>query len=209
MRCERLQSLGTARRFGLHRLLHRCRIRARLIGFGSRCAPCHGGGDRLEVNRFSAAIKTNICLRLSVGVTEVPFDPLADSSNPSSPFRSSPNLLLGLRRGVFRTCPACGQGNLFCGYLAVEPSCKVCGNDNEQYPSDDFAPYVTIFLVLHLMVPILFTADRTWDMSVWFEGAIAIPIFLVAMLVLLPFVKGGVIGFAWAMGVTRSQSADR
>ena len=59
------------------------------------------------------------------------------------------------------------------------------------------------------MVPVLFAADRTWNMSVWFEGTIAIPIFLVAMLVLLPFAKGGVIGFAWAMGVTRSQSTDR
>ena len=131
-------------------------------------------------------------------------DPNAGSISPATYRRSNPNLLLGLRRGVCRTCPACGQGRLFCGYLAVEPNCKVCANDNEQYPADDFAPYVTIFLVLHLMVPVLFAADRTWNMSVWFEGMIAIPIFLVAMLVLLPFAKGGVIGFAWAMGVTRS-----
>ena len=144
----------------------------------------------------------------------MPFDPpasdlrLAGASMPDVTLRSSPNLLTGLRRGICRICPACGQGELFCGYLAVRPVCAVCGNDNEQYPSDDFAPYVTIFLVLHLMVPVLFLADRTWAMSAWFEGALAIPVFLLATLALLPFAKGGVIGFAWAVGVTRNPADD-
>lgn len=144
----------------------------------------------------------------------MPFDPpvsnlrLAGVPIADVTLRSSPNLLTGLRRGICRTCPACGQGELFCGYLAVRQVCAVCGNDNEQYPSDDFAPYVTIFLVLHVMVPVLFLADRTWAMSALFEGSVAIPIFLLATLALLPFVKGGVIGFAWAVGVTRNPTAD-
>ena len=117
--------------------------------------------------------------------------------------RSEPSLMLGLRRGIARKCPACGEGPLFKGYLAVCETCPVCGNDNDQYPSDDFAPYVTIFLVLHLMVPFLIMADRAWEMSVWFEGAVALPIFLAATMALLPFAKGGVIGFAWAYGVVR------
>ena len=96
---------------------------------------------------------------------------------------------------------------MFCGYLAVRPVCSVCGNDNEQCPSDDFAPYVTISLVLHLMVPALFLADRTWAMSSLFEGILANPIFLVATLALLPFAKGAVIGFSWAVGVTRNPAA--
>jgi uncharacterized protein (DUF983 family) len=100
------------------------------------------------------------------------------------------------------------QGRLFCGYLAVRPVCAMCGNDNEQYPSDDFAPYVTIFLVLHLLVPALFFTDRTWAMSSVFEGAMAIPIFLLATLALLPFAKGTVIGFSWAVGVTRNPAAS-
>ena len=68
--------------------------------------------------------------------------------------RSSPNLPLGVTRGLVRRCPACGVGPLFCGYLTVRPTCPACANENSQYPSDDFAPYVTIFLVLH---PILAT----------------------------------------------------
>ena len=54
------------------------------------------------------------------------------------------------------------------------------------------------------MVPVLFLADRAWDMSVWSEGAVALPIFSLATLALLPFAKGGVIGLAWAFGVKRN-----
>ncbi len=139
--------------------------------------------------------------------TKVEFNHATAVADSSEALRSPPNLWLGLRRGIGRKCPACGQGQLFRGYLAVIPACSVCGNDNEQYPSDDFAPYVTIFLVLHLMVPLLFAADRTWDMSVGLEMGIALPLFLIAMLVLLPFAKGAVIGFAWARGVTRNPAA--
>ena len=52
------------------------------------------------------------------------------------------------------------------------------------------------------------SADRTWAMSALFEGSVAIPVFLLATLALLPFAKGGVIGFAWAVGVTRNPTAD-
>jgi uncharacterized protein (DUF983 family) len=122
---------------------------------------------------------------------------------PPETLRSPPSLSVGLRRGIARKCPACGQGQLFRGYLAVIPVCSACANDNEQYPSDDFAPYVTIFLVLHLMVPFLFAADRAWDMPIGFEITLALPLFLIATLLLLLFAKGAVIGFAWARGVTR------
>lgn len=135
------------------------------------------------------------------------FDNAAGVTAPAESLRSPPNLLAGLRRGVARKCPACGEGPLFRGYLAVIPVCPVCANNNEQYPSDDFAPYVTIFLVLHLMVPLLFVADRTWDMSVGFEMSLALPVFLIATLLSLPFAKGAVIGFAWARGVTRGPAA--
>ena len=134
----------------------------------------------------------------------MPFDPVL----PDVARRSPPSLLTGVWRGVRRKCPACGEGRLFCGYLAVVETCPVCANDNEQYPSDDFAPYVTIFLVLHLLVPVFVIADRTYDLALWIEGAVTIPVFILATMALLPFAKGGVIGFAWAFGVTRKQSDD-
>jgi uncharacterized protein (DUF983 family) len=117
--------------------------------------------------------------------------------------RSDPAFWLGVKRGFGRRCPACGVGRLFTGYLSVAETCEACGNDNEQYPSDDFAPYLTIFLVLHLLTPIFILADRYWHYPLGLEAAITIPVFLVCTLAVLPFAKGAVIGFAWAYGVTR------
>src|SRR3954454_9278895 len=74
--------------------------------------------------------------------------------------------------------PRVRPGPIVPGLSWVIPACSVCGNDSEQYPSGDFAPYVTIFLVLHLMVPILFAADRTWDRSVGLQDDIGPPAFL-------------------------------
>ena len=54
----------------------------------------------------------------------------AGASIPDVTLRSTPDLRTGLSRGLCRLCPACGQGKLFCGYLAVRPFCPVCGNDN-------------------------------------------------------------------------------
>lgn len=116
---------------------------------------------------------------------------------------SSPTLSLGIRRGLARKCPACGKGLLFDGYLSVIPTCEVCGNDNEQYPSDDFAPYITIFLVLHILIPVFVLIDRSWEIPVFWELVVALPVFSISTLALLPFVKGAAIGFAWSRGVTR------
>ena len=133
----------------------------------------------------------------------MPYDPVVAPAAPDVAPRSSPAVMTGVPRGVCRKCPACGKGALFDGYLSVHQTCDSCGNDNEQYPSDDFAPYVTIFLVLHLLMPVFVVADHTWDFPVWQEALVGIPAFLLATLALLPFAKGGVIGFAWAFSVTR------
>lgn len=132
----------------------------------------------------------------------MPFDTLAEPA-PLGPRPTRPTTGTCIARGVHRRCPACGAGHLFRGFLTVEPVCAVCGNDNGAYPSDDFAPYVTIFLVLHLMTPFLIGADALWTPPFWLEGLIALPIFTAATIGLLPFAKGGVIGFAYAMGVRR------
>jgi uncharacterized protein (DUF983 family) len=121
--------------------------------------------------------------------------------------RTPPALGAGLRRGLSRACPACGLGPLFRGYIVVIPTCPVCDNDNQQYPSDDFASYVTIFLVLHLLVPVLLVVDHIWDISVSLEMVVALPVFLLVTLLVLPFAKGAVIGFAWSRGVTLNPAA--
>jgi uncharacterized protein (DUF983 family) len=97
----------------------------------------------------------------------------------------------GLKRGLALRCPNCGKGWLFRGYLTVRSPCEVCGTDNTIYPSDDFPPYLTIFVAGHVVV----------GLFMWTDSAYALPLFL-----LLPFMKSATIGFCWATGLVRGGS---
>ena len=109
------------------------------------------------------------------------------------------SLLIGLRRGLTRRCPACGAGRLFTGYLAVEDTCPACGHDNGQYPADDAPPYFTIFLVGHLVVAPLLAAAMIWRASTVMLLVLLIPLVGAVTLGMLPYVKGAVIGAQWAL----------
>lgn len=113
-------------------------------------------------------------------------------------------ILDGMKRGVALRCPTCGEGKLFDRYLKPTPHCAHCGADNTIYPSDDAPPYLTALLIGHLFVPVLLWIDRVADAPMWLTLSIALPLFAVMTLAALPFVKGAVIGFAHATGVTRA-----
>lgn len=112
-------------------------------------------------------------------------------------------IALGLRRGLRLRCPACGEGRLFARYLKVSQRCESCGADNAVYPSDDAPPYLTIVLVGHLILPVIFWVDRSWSPALWVQLAIWLPLITLITVAMLPFMKGAVIGIAWANGVTR------
>lgn len=115
----------------------------------------------------------------------------------------SSRVALGVRRGGCLRCPSCGEGRLFSGFLKVRRECPVCGADNSLYPADDAPPYVALVLVGHLLLPLMLWADHVYVPPMWLEFAIWLPLLTAVIVGILPYVKGAVIGFAWAMGVVR------
>ncbi|MDB5451892.1 MAG: hypothetical protein JWO33_470 [Caulobacteraceae bacterium] len=122
-------------------------------------------------------------------------------------------VLTGLKRGVALRCPECGQGRLLRGYLKVQPICEVCGHDNAQYPSDDAPPYFTILLVGHLIVAPVLIFPFIWTWPVQWVLLATLPALAAITLMLLPRVKGAVIGLQWALrgvdGRPSGQPEDR
>jgi uncharacterized protein (DUF983 family) len=112
---------------------------------------------------------------------------------------SQSKLFAGLTRGFAEHCPACGQGRLFRRYLKVESPCAACGHDNAQYPSDDAPPYFTILIIGHVVIaPMLFFHFiLTWPVA-WVLAS-TLPAIAGLTLLLLPRVKGAVIGVQWAI----------
>ena len=105
----------------------------------------------------------------------------------------------GIRRGFMRRCPNCGKGHLFSGYLTVEPSCAACGHENARYRADDGPAYFTILIVGHLVVAPALCFSFIWTWPVAWVLAVTLPAIMAATLLLLPRVKGAVIGAQWAI----------
>ncbi len=119
-------------------------------------------------------------------------------------------LVQAVTRGLRCRCPACGTGAIFDGYLAVAPSCASCGEAFAGHRADDLPPYLTIFLVGHVVVTGLLLQEKFWQPDL----AIAVPLWLAIAaaltLLLLRPIKGGVVGLQWALrlhGFSRPPSA--
>ncbi len=119
----------------------------------------------------------------------------------------APNpILQGLRRGLRRRCPNCATGPLFKGYVKVLSPCRNCGHDNAQYKADDAGPYFTILLVGHLCIGPLLIFPFIWKSPIWLVLGTCLPLVMTLTLLLLPVVKGAVIGVQWGMKVGKTRT---
>jgi uncharacterized protein (DUF983 family) len=116
-------------------------------------------------------------------------------------------------RGFRGRCPHCGEGRLFRKYLKVNDSCPVCGHNLDRYPADDGPAYFTILLVGHLIIAPMLLFPFIWEAPVAIVVPGALTFLLVVTLLLLPRIKGAVVGLLYANNVNRGdhaiQTADR
>ncbi|MHC8510010.1 MAG: DUF983 domain-containing protein [Rhodospirillales bacterium] len=110
-----------------------------------------------------------------------------------------------LVRGMKRLCPACGQGRLFRAYLKPVSECAFCGEALGEIRADDFPPYITMFIVGHLIVPLVLAAERIWQPPVWAHMAVWPALSLVLVLALLAPVKGACIAVMWRLRMTGNE----
>ena len=117
-----------------------------------------------------------------------------------------PGLGQAMGRGLRGLCPACGKGRLFASFLKLVPACPACHEPLGHLRSDDAAPWLTILVVGHIIVPVILMVERyspwpTWlAMTVW-------PLFALGLtLVVLPRAKGLLLGIIW---VTKAPGSER
>jgi uncharacterized protein (DUF983 family) len=125
------------------------------------------------------------------------------SSPPTSP--DPINLPAGwtgaLMRGAKGRCPRCGAAALFRAWLKPVDACPHCRQDWSVQQADDFPAYIGIFVVGHLLAPVVIAMIGTFGMSAWLTLAIILPVAVAMLLAMLQPVKGAVIGFLWWHGI--------
>ena len=106
-----------------------------------------------------------------------------------------------LVRGLRGKCPRCGEAALFRKWLKPVDRCPHCRQDWSIQQADDFPAYIGIFVVGHLLAPVVIAMIGTFGMSPWLTLAIILPVAIVMLLATLQPTKGGVIGFLWWHGI--------
>ncbi|WP_200939573.1 DUF983 domain-containing protein [Aurantimonas sp. Leaf443] len=102
-------------------------------------------------------------------------------------------------RGLRCRCPNCGEGKLFAGYLTSVQECAVCHEEFHHHRADDLPPYLTVFIVGHVVVALFMGLEQMADLSMWVHLAIWVPVTLVMSLFLLRPLKGATIALQWAL----------
>jgi uncharacterized protein (DUF983 family) len=111
--------------------------------------------------------------------------------------QQSNKLLPIIIRGARCKCPNCGEGEIFKSYLEQVDICENCGEALGHISADDGSAWLTIMLVGHIILPILFILFMWVDWPLWGTiFAIMAPTLLLTLL-LLPRSKGVFIGVIW------------
>ncbi len=106
-----------------------------------------------------------------------------------------------LLRGLKGCCPRCGAAALFHKWLKPVEHCSHCHQDWSLQRADDFPAYIGIFVVGHLLAPVVIAMIGTFHMSAWATLATILPVAIILLLVTLQPVKGAVIAFLWWHGI--------
>jgi uncharacterized protein (DUF983 family) len=109
--------------------------------------------------------------------------------------------LEALVRGARGGCPRCNAARLFRAWLKPVDTCPHCRQDWSVQQADDFPAYIGIFVVGHLLAPVVIAMIGTFGMSAWLTLAIILPVAVAMLLAMLQPTKGAVIAFLWWHGI--------
>jgi uncharacterized protein (DUF983 family) len=108
-------------------------------------------------------------------------------------------VLGSLLRGAMLKCPACGIGSMFRRYLKIADTCPRCGEDLHHHRADDAPAYFTIVIVGHVVVSLVLAVEMAYRPAIWVHMALWLPLTVILTLVLLPSIKGALVGLQWAL----------
>ena len=115
------------------------------------------------------------------------------------PMEEDRSIVRSMWRGFLCRCPNCGEGKLFSGYLTVAPECDVCREDFTGEEAHDLPPYVTVFVVGHVVVTLLMIAEANTDWSLVTHLVVWSLATVVMCFAMMKPVKGSVVGLQWAL----------
>ena len=90
---------------------------------------------------------------------------------------------------------------MFRAWLKPVDTCAHCQQDWSLQQADDFPAYIGIFVVGHLLAPVVIAMIGRFGMDPMVVLAIILPVAVVMLIAMLQPTKGGVIAFLWWNGI--------
>ena len=119
------------------------------------------------------------------------------------------DVLAAMWRGFRRRCPCCGKGAIFNAYLKVNDSCPACGEELHHHRADDAPPYFTMLIVGHIVVGSVLAVEMTFAPPMWMQMIVWPALAIALSLLLLPSIKGALVGLQWALRMHGFDAAAR
>jgi uncharacterized protein (DUF983 family) len=103
-----------------------------------------------------------------------------------------------IAKGLRQRCPKCGEGRLYCRYLALVPACTSCGEDLSHARADDGPAYLSILVTAKVMgTGMLLVYEAFQPPAPVLAGIFSVGVVAMALW-LLPRFKGLIVGVQWA-----------
>ena len=112
-----------------------------------------------------------------------------------------------LKTGLSGSCPRCGRGKLFDGYLTVSPRCNSCGLSYAFADGGDGAAWFVMLFVCVVGVGSILGVEVAYSPPFWVHALIAVPLLIILPMLLLRPVKGVLLCQQWKTGAREGQQA--
>ncbi|MGL4295880.1 MAG: DUF983 domain-containing protein [Aestuariivirga sp.] len=112
-----------------------------------------------------------------------------------------------LKTGLSGSCPRCGRGKLFDGYLSVAPRCNSCGLSYAFADGGDGAAWFVMLFVCIVGVGSILGVEVAYSPPFWVHALIAVPLLIILPMLLLRPVKGVLLCQQWKTGAREGQQA--
>ncbi|MCB1380322.1 MAG: DUF983 domain-containing protein [Alphaproteobacteria bacterium] len=121
------------------------------------------------------------------------------NDNSIDSISSSRSWKRAIGRGLRQRCPNCGRGQMFSAFLKVADQCGHCGEELHHHRADDAPPYFTMFIVGHIVVPLILLVEKLWRPALEVHFILWTVVTLGLTFALMPMVKGAIVALQWAL----------
>ena len=77
--------------------------------------------------------------------------------------------------------------------------CPACGEELHHHQADDAPPYFTMFIVGHIVVPLVLIVEKLWHPALPIHFVVWTIVTLALSFAIMPAVKGAIVGLQWAL----------